>query len=150
MNQSINQSINQSSNQAIKQSVNQSINQSSTNQSIINQSSTINQSINHQSINQPTNHVMSHLKGSRPHLVYKITYTHHCVPAEHCFVSSFIGSAVDHGPPMGLLPHGCHSPPPPTLADPQPLPGSHQQEGDIREQGLPVGTVSVHEREVWP
>jgi len=121
------------------------------NQSISQPINQYNQSI--QSINQPINqslYVSSHLKGSRPHLAHKADdyhmhlNIHHCVPAEHTVLSPpciYKGLVMDHGSPVGLLPHGCYPPPPPTMADSQPLPGSHQQKGDIREQGLPVGAV---------
>ncbi len=57
----------------------------------------------------------------------------------------FEGFAVDDGPTMGFPPF----PPPPALADPQPLPPPHQQPRDIGREGVTVGTFQVHEGQVW-
>lgn len=60
-----------------------------------------------------------------------------------------LGSAVDDGSPVGLLSHGLHLWPPEAMADSQPLPGPLEQAWYLGIQGLPVGALQVHEREVW-
>ena len=56
---------------------------------------------------------------------------------------------MDNGPSVGP-PSPCpHSQPPSALADPQPLPVTQKQHGNIRREGLTVAAVQVHEGEVW-
>ena len=55
---------------------------------------------------------------------------------------------MDHGSSVGPLSHSCHSRPPPAVADPQPLPGTDQQERNLWREGITVETLQVHEGQV--
>ena len=56
---------------------------------------------------------------------------------------------MDYGSSMGSLSHSSHPRPSPALADPQPLPGTDEQEGDLWREGVPVAALQVYEGQVW-
>ena len=66
-----------------------------------------------------------------------------------CIIGYFVsGFAMDHGSSVGPLPHSCHSRPPPAVANPQPLPGTDQQERHLWREGITVAALQVHEGQV--
>ena len=73
-----------------------------------------------------------------------LNYLWHTIHLSHILS----GFAMDDGSSMGPLSHSCHSGPPPALADPQPLPGTDQQERHLWREGITVAALQVHEGQV--